>query len=83
MSAVAESITETSPNSEKVMQWTVQYRQMPKVLLRIIQHQHLAQVLSHFRHEQSDPTHAHSKHNMSLLCIGMHESNHETLQQTQ
>lgn len=52
MSAVAESITETSPNSEKVMQWTVQYRQMPKVLLRIIQHQHLAQVLSHFRHEE-------------------------------
>lgn len=34
------------------MQWTVQYRQMPKVLLRIIQHQHLAQVLSHFRHEE-------------------------------
>lgn len=31
---------------------TVQYRQMPKVLLRIIQHQHLAKVLSHFRHEE-------------------------------
>lgn len=35
-----------------VRQSTVQYRQMPKVLLRFIQHQLLAQVLSQLRHEE-------------------------------
>lgn len=54
MLAVAGSISETFPNSEKVTSQAVDgsIPSKPKVLLRFIQHQLLAQVLSQLRHEE-------------------------------
>lgn len=78
MLAVAGSISETFPNSEKVTsqavdgsipsnaQGSAQIHTAPALGTSII----TAQTWRSY--EQSDPTHAHSKHNMSLLCIGMH-----------
>lgn len=55
MSAVAESITETSPNSEKVNSHAMD-GSIPSNAQGSAQnhtaYQHLAQVLSHFRHEE-------------------------------
>lgn len=99
MSAVAESITETFPNSETVqaidglissnVQGSVQNYGSLALGTGNVTAQASGFEPSNVKSSVHDfaiashRTHAHSEHNKSPLCNDVYESNHETLQQTQ
>lgn len=96
MSAVAESITETFPNSETVqaidgsmsnIQGSVQsYGSSALGTSNVTAQASRGFEPSNVKSSVHDfaiashRTHAHSEHNMSQLCNDVHESNHETMQ---